>query len=59
MVFFGRTFGEFPLQEVGRVRGQGGELSAASRQLYPGHGTEAASVSDAGTSDYLILDLCF
>ena len=47
MVFFGRSFGEFPLQEVGRLRGQGGELPAASRQLYPGHGTEAPSVSDA------------
>ena len=57
MVFFGRSFGQFPLQEVRGVRGQGGELPAAGRQLYPGHGTEAASVSDAGTSDYLILDL--
>ena len=47
MVFFRRTSGQFSLQEVRGVLGQGGELQAASRQLYPGHGTEAPSVSDA------------
>ena len=47
MVFFGRSFGKFSLQKKWSLRRQRRELSTTSSQLYPGHGPETASVSDA------------
>ena len=47
MVFFGRSFGKFSLQKKWSLRRQRRELSTTSSQLYPGHGPEITSVSDA------------
>jgi len=45
MVFLRGKVDQFPLQAGPDHRGQGGELSAAGSQLYPGHGPAIASDS--------------
>jgi len=45
MVFFGGENHEFSVPEAQYLRGQGGKLQTTGRQLYPGYGTTASSVS--------------